>query len=680
MGRHSLPDPEDAGQPDPAEEQPDEHQTERFGYDAYPGSDEPGFDDGFDAADDRRDADTYQDDFGYSDRQDEFGYSDRDAFSGPPSGPPPPTGPQHGGDWEGGEWTGSHRAVTPGRRGISIGVIVALVSVVVVVGAVIMWRFFGDALSNRSDVAAARCVDGEVKVAVVADPAITEPVASLAERYNETAAPVGDRCVNVQVQSADSNQVVNGFTDEWPAELGDRPALWIPGSSVSEARLEAAAGAETISDSRSLVTSPVLLAVTPQLQGALGDQNWGSLPGLQTNPAALDGLGLTGWGGLRLALPLGQDSDATYLAAEAVAAAAAPAGEPATTGLGAVSTLIAGAPELADKSADAALDALTGASDAAAAPVHAVATTEQRLFQRAATLPDATSKLAGWMPPGPTAMADFPTVLLAGDWLAQEQVTAASEFARFLRKPEQLGELAQAGFRVDGGTPPASEIVDFAPVAAPLNVGDKALRVTIADTLTAPVASPTVTIMLDQSMPTDEGGNPRLANVVDALKARLQVLPGDSGVGLWTFDGVQGRSEVSIGALSEPLDGRPRSDALTAALDGQTPSGGGAVSFTTLRLVYTEASARYREGQQNSVLVITAGPHTDQSLGAEGLEQYVRGAFNPDRPVAINVIDFGDDSDRPAWEAVAEATGGSYQNLETSATPDLAAAMASMTS
>ncbi|MCB0950301.1 MAG: substrate-binding domain-containing protein, partial [Mycobacterium sp.] len=499
-----------------------------------------------------------------------------------------PAASRHGGDWEGGEWTGSHRAVVPGRRGVSVGVIVALVSVVVVVGAVILWRFFGDALSDRSGVAAARCVDGEVAVAVITDPAITEAVAALAERYNQTAAPVGDRCVKVTVEGADSDRVVNGFTDQWPADLGERPALWIPGSSVSEARLEAAVGTETVSDSRSLVTSPVLLAVSPQLVGALGEQNWGTLPRLQADPAALDGLGLPGWGGLRLALPLTENSDAAYLAAEAVAAAAAPAGAPASVGLGAVSTVLGSAPELADTNADTALNVLVDATDPATAPVHAVATTEQRLFQRASSLPDAKSTLAAWLPPGPTAMADFPTVLLDGDWLTQEQITAASEFARFMRKPEQLGELAKAGFRVDGDTPPASDVVDFGPLSAPLNIGDNALRATIAETLTAPVASPAVTIMLDQSMPTDDGGRSRLTNVVDALKARLQVLPADSAVGLWTFDGVQGRSAITSGPLSEPLDGQPRSDALTAALDAQTASGGGAVSFTTLRLAYTD--------------------------------------------------------------------------------------------
>ncbi|TRW82387.1 hypothetical protein FK535_13425 [Mycolicibacterium sp. 018/SC-01/001] len=622
MGRHSLPDPDD---PDSTRRQapaPDESQTERF--DAAPAT-------------------------------------------------------QRSGGWDNGEWTGSHRAITPGRRGISVGVIVALVSVVVIVGAVIAWRFFGDALSDRSNTAAARCVEGDLAVAVVADPAIAAPVTALAQRYNDTAEPVGDKCIKVDVTAADSDQVFNGLSGDWPGDLGQRPALWIPASSASEARLEAKTGPRTVTDSRSLVTSPVVLATSPQVQGALKDQNWGTLPRLQTDAAALDGLGLQGWGGLRLAMPLGQDSDASYLAAEAVAAESAPAGSPPSAGLGAVSTLMAAAPKTDDANAGTALDALLGADDPATAPVHAVVTTEQRLFQKAADTPDAKAKLAAWLPPGPTAVADFPTVLLSGDWLAQEQISAASEFARFLRKPDQLAELAKAGFRVQGQQPPASDVVAFGPIGTPVDLGDNALRATIADTLSSPAATPTVTVMLDQSMPTDEGGTARLNNVVDALKARLQALPPDSGVGLWTFDGVAGRSEVPLGALSDQVDGRPRSAALTSALDGQSPSDGGAVSFTTLRLVYTDASAKYRAGQKNSVLMITAGPHTDQSLGADGLRQYISGAFDPAKPVAVNVIDFGDDSDRSTWEAVAQTTGGTYQNLASSSGPELASAIAAMT-
>lgn len=721
MGRHSIPDPEDSA----GEEQHDEPETTRFGqsgdyqpdfgpghrepeydapqyrepeYDAplyreseqdAPGFSDPGFrsEDFNDDETPRADPDEYtfdepayrESDYEDAEPTDGFGLQ-RVGSSTPPPPSRPRSGPAHGGEWEGGEWTGSHRAVTPGRRGVSISVIAALVAVVVVVGAVILWRFFGDALSDRSDVAAARCVNGELAVAVVADPSVSDQINILADDYNRSAAPVGDRCVKVGVTPADSDQVVNGFVGQWPAELGERPALWIPASSISAARLEASAGEKTISDSRSLVTTPVVLAMRPQLKSALGQQDWGSLPTLQTNPSALDGLGLPGWGPLRLALPLSGDSDASYLAAEAVAAASAPAGAPPNSGIGAVNSLVAGQPKLADKKASTAMDALLNADDPAAAPVHAVVATEQQLFQRAAALPDAKNVLASWLPPGPVAMADYPTALLAGDWLSQEQVSAASEFARFMRKPEQLAELSNAGFRTEGSTPPDSDVTDFAPLGAPLSVGDNAERVALANSLTAPVTNPAVTIMLDQSMPTDEGGESRLGNVAAALNARLQALPPNSAVGLWTFDGVEGRSEIPMGPLSDQVDGRPRSAALTAELDGQTASNGGAVSFTTLRLVYDQAKQNFRAGQSNSVLVITTGPHTDQSLNGPGLEQFIRGAVDPARPVKVNIIDFGSDSDRATWEAVAEISGGSYQNLASSTGPQLTSAVATFVS
>ena len=692
MGRHSIPDPEHSSREEPQEPQvprddytggyekpghrpeyPEagygepEYEQPEYRQPEYP---EPEFPEG-----EYREPDYIRAEYSQRDYPEEYpGPGSAQPPQSPP--PPPPSAPQHSGDWAGGEWQGDHRRAAGGPRGVSVGVIAALVTVVVVVAAVILWRFFGDALSNRTEAASARCVDGEVAVAVFADPSIAEQVKTLADKYNETADPVGDHCVKVGVRPADSDEVVNGFVGNWPAELGERPALWIPASSVSAARLEAAAGAETVSDSRSLVTSPVLLAIRPQLKDALARQNWATLPALQTNPTALDARNLPGWGSLRLALPLSGDSDASYLAAEAVAAASAPAGAPASAGSGAVNTLMAGQPKLADNKATTAMDALLGATDPATAPVHAVVTTEQQLYQRGTSLPDAKNTVASWLPPGPTAMADYPTVLLSGNWLSEEQVTAASEFARSMRNPEQLAELAKAGFRTDGGTPPESDVTTFAPMSAPLSVGDNAMRATLANTLAAPAEGSATTITLDTSMTTAESPNTRMGNVVNTLIRRIEALPPNSAVGLWTFDGVAGRSQLSMGPLADPVDGQPQSAALTATLDALSSTSGGTVSFTTLRLVYDEALANFRQGQANSVLVITAGPHTDQTLDGPGLQEFVRESFDPARPVAINVIDFGTDSDRATWEAVAQATGGSYQNLVTSTSPQLTSAIA----
>ncbi|MGH3559079.1 MAG: substrate-binding domain-containing protein, partial [Mycobacterium sp.] len=686
MGRHSIPDPDESAGGPPDERRDDYSEPDDYpdvgGYrepDDYPTEPppDPSGNRGLRYADHPRDdyPDDFPDDPGYADYDD---YSGEEHFAGdaeaqddfpefqrrrqgPPSAPAALTGGHRGGT----EWQGGHRS-DGGRRGISIGVIAALVAVVVVVAAVIVWRFFGDALSNRSHTAAGRCVDAKQTVAVVADPSITEQVQEFADRYNGSAAPVGDRCVAVAVKSAGSDAVVDGFIGNWPTELGERPALWIPGSSVSAARLAAAAGKETITDSRSLVTSPVLLAVRHELQPALDGQSWATLPGLQGKPDGLAGLKLPGWGSLRLALPIGDNSDAAFLAGEAVAAAAAPAGAPATEGSGAVRTLVDGQPKLADNSLAEAMNSLLQQGDPATAPVHAVVTTEQQLFQRGKSLPDAGSTLSSWLPPGPAAVADYPTVLLSGSWLSQEQVTAASAFARFMNKSDQLAALAEAGFRVEGVKPPSSDVTSFAALPSTLSVGDDAMRATLANTVTTPSTGPAAIIMLEQSMTTDEGGKSRLANVVSALDDRIRALPPNSVVGLWTFDGKQGRTEVAPGPLGDPVDGKPRSAALTAVLDKQHASSGGAVSFTTVPMIYKDALANFRPGQSNSVLVITTGPHTDRSLDGQGLQDYIRKSFDPAKPVAVNVIDFGADPDRATWEAVAHLSGGGYQNLSTS--------------
>jgi hypothetical protein len=112
-----------------------------------------------------------------------------------------------------------------------------------------------------------------------------------------------------------------------------------------------------------------------------------------------------------------------------------------------------------------------------------------------------------------------------------------------------------------------------------------------------------------------------------------------------------------------------------AALDKQYSSNGGAVSFTTLRMIYEDVLAHYTAGQTNSILVITAGPHTDQSMDPTSLQEFIRHSADPGKPIAVNVIDFGNDPDRAAWEGVARLSGGGYQNLSTSASPELATAI-----
>ena len=297
--------------------------------------------------------------------------------------------------------------------------IVALVTVVVVVGTVILWSFFGDVLSHRSHTAAGRCVGGKEKVAIVADPSIAEPVQQLAESFNSSAGPVGDHCMVMTVKPAGSDAVLAGFIGKWPAELGGQPALWIPGSSVSAARLAAATGRRPISDSRSLVTSPVMLAVRPELQHALGQPELGGVARTANQPECVGGLEPAGLG-IAAAGPADRAATATpriWPARRWQPRRRRRARRP-TQGTAAVRTLLGGQPKLADNSLAEAMNTLLKPGDAATAPVHAVITTEQQLFQRGQSLPDAKGTLGSWLPSGPVPVADYPTVLLGGSWVS----------------------------------------------------------------------------------------------------------------------------------------------------------------------------------------------------------------------------------------------------------------------
>ena len=93
--------------------------------------------------------------------------------TGEPSEPDanPPSGRIRRAD---GDWQGRRRRIDGGRRGVSLGVIAALSGVVLLVGGIILWRFFGDALSERSSDAAQQCLQGTATVAVAADPSVAD--------------------------------------------------------------------------------------------------------------------------------------------------------------------------------------------------------------------------------------------------------------------------------------------------------------------------------------------------------------------------------------------------------------------------------------------------------------------------------------------------------------------------
>ncbi|MEZ7238565.1 hypothetical protein QYS60_12435 [Rhodococcus sp. GXMU-t2271] len=569
-------------------------------------------------------------------------------------------------------------------KGPIIAVAVALVLVLAVVG----WFRLRERIDEQATEAAQTCVEGDALLDVAADPAVAPTLTTLAARWvTDTRPVVRDHCIDVRVTAVATAPATTALTAEdappadprWDPALGPPPALWVPFSSDATARAARALDGQ----SRSLATSPIVLAVPAELGRALdaAGTGWRQLPSLQSDGSVLAGLGLDGWNGLRLALPTGPDTDATTPALEAVAAAVTDAGpgpltveqaaSPAATS--AVGALALGADTLgAGPTTAAALDTLADAPGADGT-VHAVPITEQQLHT--AVTSGGAPGLAEFVPAGPTPTADFPAAVIDAPWVDETLARAAAALAGYLREPDAARALADAGFRVDGQPAPRSDAVPFPRIAQTLNRADPAVADILLDHRRAPVAPRTTTILLDTStsMDTVEGDDTRLAHLAAALDQHVDRSPDASSLALWIFaDNLDGttpyRSTVERGALT--ADQRT---ALTTALSGTRTADGSAV-YQSLAAAYVDAVRNFTPGRPNSVLLITDSANDDGTTRQRILD-LVTAAGDPGRPVRIDVVALGDDTDRNTLQTLADRTGGALVSVATTDGPELAAAV-----
>ena len=127
---------------------------------------------------------------------------------------------------------------------------------------------------------------------------------------------------------------------------------------------------------------------------------------------------------------------------------------------------------------------------------------------------------ARWLPgcrPGRSPVADYPTVLLSGSWLSQGADRGGQRVRPLHAQARATGEAGQSRFPCQRRQTAEQPRHQFRGAAPTLSVGDDAMRATLADAMSAPSNGVAATIMLDQSLPTDDGGKTRLANVIAAL-------------------------------------------------------------------------------------------------------------------------------------------------------------------
>ncbi|WP_242676704.1 substrate-binding domain-containing protein [Rhodococcus sp. ABRD24] len=575
---------------------------------------------------------------------------------------------------------------------MSKGPVIALVTVLLLVLAVVGWFQLRDRTSNQGSAAAELCVEGDATLEVAAAPDLAPQIRDLAARYTATNPVVRDHCVSVSVTASDSNAVADALVaapdGPWNETLGPAPALWIPAGSQSINRVGANAGV-VAGQPKPVASSPVVLAVPRELSQALtaAGTGWQNVTTLQAGTDSLNGLGLDGWGSLRLALPTGSGSAATGLALDAVAAATADAGvgplDEAQAALPKVTAAIAALAngtkvlEGVPPSTTDALAALADQPDPANGSFHAVPATEQQLFAAG----DKASTLVAFAPAGATPVADHPAAILATPWVDETHSRTAAQFVDFLRQPEQVQTLVDAGFRVGERTPDATDRTPtpalgqvLAPATGPAAVG-------LAHTFANPAVPQTTTILLDVSgsMGYSDGSGTRLSNTVAALTGRIAQLPDASDTGLWAYSrGLDGNRPYQVKVPTGPLPEANRRQQIETALAGLRPATATS-TYASVIAAHDSAVKGYVPGRTNSVLLITDGPNDDTSTTRQRLTAALA-ATDPNRPVRVDVISIGENSDQATLQAIAEQTGGALIAMPSAQGADLEQALGKLLS
>ncbi len=547
---------------------------------------------------------------------------------------------------------------------ITAGIIIAMVLVV------FGWFALRDRIAEEGLQAAETCVEGDRSLPVAVDPAITPQITELASRFDATSPVVRDHCVTVEVSTVNSDSVVTALTsadERWDADtLGARPALWIPRSSGAMIGLPPG----TISGTQnSIASSPIVLAAPADVTAALSAANvgWADLPELQLNPDALGSIGLPGWGGLRLQFPTAADTEISTSVLSAIVSASLETPDTpntleqlreqqAASALSSLSVTDQGRPSVVPDTAGALLTQLS-ADVSPTGAVHVVPVAEQQLVNSAA------GSLSTYTPSGAAPVVDYPATVLSGSWTDDTLSRAAAQFVEFIKKPENSSVFTDAGF--DG---------PVAAGAASSSAPD--VQNALLDAVRDPATARRTTVLVDvsESMDADEAGRTRLQNIGAALTVQFDSVIDSTALGLWEYskdlDGPQPfRKLVSTGPMDEQLTGGSRREELAAAATALT-SKSASSTYASVTAAYGDAVENYEPGKPNSLLLVTDGPNDDASISAEKFLKALSELTDPAKPVAVEVVNIGTNSDIDTIQSMADATGGSVTTVDSAEGPE----------
>jgi Ca-activated chloride channel family protein len=545
-----------------------------------------------------------------------------------------------------------HRSPENGLGRLLLAAAIVLI-LVAVAGGTTWWMYTRDPVAQSAPAAAKSsgpaCPSPQLRVAAAPEiaPVVRDAATSIA--------PPRGGCAPIEVVAEEP-----WATATTPTNGGRKPDVWIPSSSVWLG-VAAAAGTAYTTKGAPLARTPIVLAAPTALTDLYAK-------GAKTSWAALVG-GVTGQRIPAVSMPDAQRTTVGMLSVYAVNAAmrrtTKDAGIAQLQALTLRSRLVEASGDTAPTMAKIAGEWNT---NEVVSSVGVFPTTEQQLseYKRGGH----TIQLEGAFPADGLVDADYPFAIAKNG--------ERKDLADRLRKTISRTALTQAGFRTKASKNALQVPADPAPLLASAGAWSGYRTLTSQVLLLIDASGSMNDKIKDPSGRTIT----RAALLRESGRTAAQLFGEDTSIGMWYFGSATPTSPahtevVPFGPITSPVAGKPRRDALAAAMtDYRADTKAGTPLYQSVLDASSEMQTKVRPGAATLIVVLTDGDdgETKYSMSDAQFLDRLNAQRDPQRPVPVIAVGYGPDADMKSLTAMATATGG--KAIAATNPADLASAMA----
>jgi hypothetical protein len=513
---------------------------------------------------------------------------------------------------------------------------------------------------------------------VSAAPDIAPAVNATVTRFNDQKRKVNGHCVRAAVSAADSADVATLLSGQGSSSTATRsPDVWIPDSSLWTSLVRASAeGKDAVqATGTSIAQNPLVVAMPQALAGRLRARgvtdhpSWDSVLKAAGGPAAG-------------AVSKNQVIPSNLIKLEVL--------DPALNAGGMASLMLTRTLLASDPNAQALFTGIVRAVRDNVSPdvstqfaslgrvtrgrYPVLLTPEQAVWthNRARSAAPAVAVY----PVEGTMSLDYPYTVTTD---AGDKAAAARLLGQAFTTANAQKEVRARGFRSADGTAPASfgpgtGLAPKAPRMFPAPQPDEVRAVMQAWAKLS--LSVRMLALLDVSGSMADlvpGGKvTRMQATAQVAQGGLSLLPDDTELGLWTFSTQlvgprDWRQDVPIGPLGQRIGSATRRQLVLAALAGLRPKPTGNTGlYDSILAAFRTMKNSYKPEMINSLLLLTDGRNDDpHGISLQRLLATLKKEFDPNRPVQVIMIGFGQDVDRNELAQIAKATRGSVHIAHT---------------